>query len=178
MWRIRERMVWQAAHQHELDLSRGLRRRPKKTRCVETLGLFEKSLAACQWKRGWSRPHCLNNMAARWICWGSCWLPRMMLFAQRGWHSVKGGEGNCGKEALARGLIYLFLTCGGSLNNIVTLLHNHQTSSMRIKPPLDVDSFRTDFNSHLPNRFRCRRDKSGSAPHLHLWMRIDAHYFC
>ena len=37
--RIRERMVRQAAHQHELALSRRLLRRPKKTRCVETLGL-------------------------------------------------------------------------------------------------------------------------------------------
>ena len=33
-------------------------------------------------------------------------------------------------------------------------------------------------HSHSPNRFRCRRDKSSFAPHLHLWMRIDAHYFC
>ena len=41
--KIRERVVRQAAHQHELALSRRLWQRPKKTCCVETLGLFEKS---------------------------------------------------------------------------------------------------------------------------------------
>ena len=51
---------------------------------------------------------------------------------------MKGGEGSCGKEAHARGLIYLFLTCGGALDNVVTPPHNHHTSSMRIKPPLEV----------------------------------------
>ena len=53
-------------------------------------------------------------------------LPRTMLLAQRGWHSAKGGEGNNGKEALAWGLIYLLLTCCGSLNNVVMPPHNHQ----------------------------------------------------
>ena len=43
MRRIHERMVRQAAHQHELALLRMLQQRLKKTRCVETLGLFEKS---------------------------------------------------------------------------------------------------------------------------------------
>ena len=67
-----------------------------------------------------------------------------------------------------QGLIDLFLTCGGTLNNMVTPPHNHQTGSMRIKPPLEVDSFGTGSNSHSPNRFRCRRDESGFAPRLHL----------
>ena len=95
-------------------------------------------------------------------------LPRMMLLAQQGWHSAKGGEGYCGKEALARDLIYRFLTCGGLLHNVVTPPHNHQTGSMRIKPPLDLDSFGTNFDSYSPNWFRCRRDESSFAPRLHL----------
>ena len=52
---------------------------------------------------------------------------------------MKGGEGNFGKEALAKGLIYLFLSCGNTLDNVVTPPHNLQTSSMRIKPLLEVD---------------------------------------
>ena len=55
---------------------------------------------------------------------------------------------------------------------------NHQTGSMRIKPPREVVWFRTGFDSHSPNRFRCRRDEFGFAPRLHLWIRIDAHCFC
>ena len=43
MQRIHEGMVRHAAHQHELTLSRRLRKRPRKTRCVETLGFFKKS---------------------------------------------------------------------------------------------------------------------------------------
>ena len=31
--------------------------------------------------------------------------------------------------------------------------HNHQTVSVQIKPPLDVDLFGTDFDLHSPNRF-------------------------
>ena len=44
-------------------------------------------------------------------------------------------RGNCGGEALASGLPYLFLTCGGSIDNVVTPPRNHQTGSMRAKPP-------------------------------------------
>ena len=51
---------------------------------------------------------------------------------------AKGGEGNCRKEALARGVLYLFLTCGSFLHNVVTPLHNSQTGSMSIKPPKEV----------------------------------------
>ena len=74
-----------------------------------------------------------------------------MLIAQRGWHSAKGEEGNYAKEILVRGLLYLFLTCGSSLNNVVTPAHKHQTGSMRIKPIPDVDLFGTGFNLHSPN---------------------------
>ena len=74
----------------------------------------------------------------------------------------------CGKEALARDLIYVLLTCGGALDNVVTPPHNHQTGSMRIKPPLKVNSLGTSSNSHFPNWFRCRRDESGFAPRLRL----------
>ena len=41
-------------------------------------------------------------------------------------------------EALASGLLYLFLTCGGSIDNVVTPPRNHQTGSMRTKPPNEV----------------------------------------
>ena len=118
-------------------------------------------------------------MAPCRICWTSYRrLPRTMLLAQRGWQFVKGGEGNCEKEALSKCLIYFYLTCGGSLDNMVTPLHNHQTGSMQIKPPLDGDSFRTDFNLHSSNQFRCWWDESDFTPHLHLWMQINVHYFC
>ena len=103
---------------------------------------------------------------ARRTCWASYRLPRTMLL--KSWHSVKWGEGNYGGEALASGLLYLFLTCGGSIDNVVTPPRNHQTGSMRIKPPNEVVWFRNRFDSHSTNRFRCGRSQSGFAPRLHL----------
>ena len=80
-----------------------------------------------------------------------------MLLAQRSWQSAKGGEGNCGKEALSRGLIYLFLTCRGPLHNVVMPLHNHQTGSpvqIRIcQTGLGADA--TNLVSHLIYTFEC-----------------------
>ena len=72
---------------------------------------------------------------------------------------------------------YLFLTVARSITwwRLYIIIKLVQCE---LKPPLDVDSFRTDFNSHSPNWFRHRHNKSGFAPRLHLWMQIDAHYFC
>ena len=80
----------------------------------------------------------------------------------------KGKRGELHEGGPSRDLIYLFLSCSGALDNMVTPPHNHQTGSMQIKPPLEVNSFRTSSNSHSPNWFRCRCNESGFAPRLHL----------
>ena len=186
MQRIHERMVQHAAHKHEFAQLRRLLQRPRKTCCIKTFGFSKEvlqsiplsafvSLAACQWRRGRSPLH-YGRSGVRHIVaitklpqqYGSFQdllvtyrLPQVMLLAWRGWHSAKGGEGNCGKETLARGLVYRFLTSGGLLDNAVKPPHNHQTDSMQIKPPpLDVDLFRIDFDSHSSNWFRCKYDES------------------
>ena len=148
------------------------------------------SLAACQWRRGQSSPYpgevsgvrqmeAITESSQQYGCsqdlLESYRLPRTIPLAQQGWHSANG-RGELREGGPCQGpYIYHFLTCGGLLDNVVTPPHNHQTGSMRIKPPLNVDSFGTDFNSHSPNRFSCRHDESGFAPRLHLWMRINAH---
>ena len=134
-------------------------------------------LAACQWSRGQFRPHpggeetseykqlqsWSNNTNARRTCQVRYQLPgMMMLLTRRGWHFTNGGEGNHGKEALARGLVYLFLTCSGSIDIVVTPPHNHQTSSMCTKPPNEVVWFWNWFDSHsTKNWFMCRSNESG-----------------
>ena len=49
----------------------------------------------------------INNPDACRTCWVSYRLPRTMLVARRSFPPAKAGQGNCGKEALARGLFYL-----------------------------------------------------------------------
>ena len=106
-----------------------------------------------------------------WLLAGSVGVVYTGFHEQYSQHSEAGNpqreeKGIVGRRPLPGGLIYRFLTCGGSLDNMVMPTHNYQTGSMQIKPPLDVSLFRTDFDSNSPNRFKSRHNESSFAPRL------------
>ena len=150
------------------------------------------SLAALQWRRGLSRPHpggsrvqqieAITESPQQHCCsqdlLGVVPASTNDALSTARLALAKGGEGELQEGGPARALLYLFLTCIGLLNKVVTPRHNHQTGLMHIKPPNEVVWFRIRFNLHSPNRFMCRSNESGFTPRLYLWMCINPHSFC